>query len=376
MKDSNRIVFLDWLRVAACLMVMGVHSIEPFYLGNGGTLITCEANGFWSTILDSALRAAVPLFIMTSSYLLFPVQQATSAFLRKRLTRVGWPLLVWGVLYALIPLWGSDPSQHDIVGNLKHTLLNFPDAAGHLWFMYMLIGVYLAMPIFSPWVEKLSKKGEQTFLWLWFFTTSVPFWRQLAMVVFGQPRVWGEAFWNEFGLLYYVSGFMGYVILGHYIKKYVPEMSWRRTLSIALPLWLVGYAVTAGWFWAVMPKSFPVSEPIELAVYMETSWDFCTLGVALTTIAYFLVARKLTADGGFYRHIIVQLSKLSFGMYLMHIFVLCFVFDVVSQWFTGVNPWTGTPVIIVLTALLTFCLTAILTKVLSLIPGSRYFMGT
>ena len=114
MKDSNRIVFLDWLRVAACLMVMGVHSIEPFYLGDGGTLITCEANGFWSTILDSALRAAVPLFIMTSSYLLFPVEQATSTFLRKRLTRVGWPLLVWVVLYALFPLWGTDVSQHDI----------------------------------------------------------------------------------------------------------------------------------------------------------------------------------------------------------------------------------------------------------------------
>lgn len=48
-------------------MVMGVHSIEPFYHGDGGTLITCEANGFWSTVLDSALRAAVPLFIMTSS---------------------------------------------------------------------------------------------------------------------------------------------------------------------------------------------------------------------------------------------------------------------------------------------------------------------
>ena len=65
--DKERIVFLDWLRVVACLMVMGVHSIEPFYLGDGGTLITCEAKGFWSTVLDSALRAAVPLFIMTSS---------------------------------------------------------------------------------------------------------------------------------------------------------------------------------------------------------------------------------------------------------------------------------------------------------------------
>ena len=375
MRDQQRIVFLDWLRVIACLMVMGVHSVEPFYLGDGGTLITCEANGFWSTIIDSALRASVPLFIMTSSYLLFPVAQPTSTFLRHRLTRVGWPLVVWVLLYAIIPLWGSDMSQHDIAGNLKHSALNFPDPAGHLWFMYMLIGVYIAMPIFSPWVDKLSKKGEQTFLALWLFTTTVPFWRELAMQVFDQSRVWGEAFWNEFGLLYYVSGFIGYVVLGHYFKKYVPAMSWRRTLSLALPLWLVGYAITAGWFWAVMPKSFPIHEPIELAVYMETSWDFCTLGVALTTMAYFLIARKMTADGWVYRHLIAPLSRLSFGMYLMHIFVLCFMFDVVSQWFAGVDAWTATPLVILLTALFTFGLSAILTKILSLIPGSRYFVG-
>ena len=30
---KERIVFLDYLRVIACFMVMLVHSIEPFYLG-------------------------------------------------------------------------------------------------------------------------------------------------------------------------------------------------------------------------------------------------------------------------------------------------------------------------------------------------------
>ena len=31
--DRERIVFLDWLRVVACFMVMAIHSAEPFYLG-------------------------------------------------------------------------------------------------------------------------------------------------------------------------------------------------------------------------------------------------------------------------------------------------------------------------------------------------------
>lgn len=374
--DKERIVFLDWLRVVACLMVMGVHSIEPFYLGDGGTLITCEANGFWSTVLDSALRAAVPLFIMTSSYLLFPVKQSTEAFFRRRLSRVGWPLLSWVVLYALIPQYGTDWSTYDFWGNIKHAVLNFPDAAGHLWFMYMLIGVYLAMPLLSPWAEKVSRRGERAFLLVWLFSTTIPFWRELAMLVFGQRMVWGEAFWNEFGTFYYVSGLMGYVVLGHYFKKHVPTMSWRRTLSVAIPLWLVGYAITAGWFWATMPKLFPVRDDIMLAVFMETSWCFSTFGVALTTIACFLVARKLTANGTVYRRLIVPLSRLSFGMYLLHIFVLTIVFSFMTEWFGHINPWAGTPLIIVLTATCTFVLSALATKLLSLLPGSRYIVGT
>ncbi len=372
---KDRIVFLDWLRVAACLMVMGVHSIEPFYLGEGGTLILNEANGVWSTVLDSALRAAVPLFILTSSYLLFPVKSSTETFLRRRLSRVGWPLLVWVMLYALIPQYGTQWNDYDFIGNFKHALLNFPDAAGHLWFMFMLIGVYLAMPIFSPWIEKVSKRGEQAFLLLWLFTTTIVFWRELAMHVFGQHRVWGEAFWNEFGSFYYVSGFMGYVVLGHYLKKYVPDMNWKRTLSIALPLWIVGYCITAGWFWAAMPKSFPVRDDILLAVYMEDSWCFCTIGVVLTTIAYFLVARKFVANGRFYRHLIVPLSRLSFGMYLIHIFVLTAVFSVLSQRLSDLNTWVGTPLIIALTATITFVISALLSKLISYLPFSRYIIG-
>lgn len=373
---NHRIVFLDWLRVTACLMVMLVHSIEPFYLGDGGTLITCKANGVWSTLLDSALRAAVPLFIITSSYLLFPVQQPTRAFLKRRLSRVGWPLLVWVVLYALVPQYGTSWANYDFLYNAKHAFLNFPDAAGHLWFMYMLIGVYLAMPIFSPWIDKISRRGERTFLWVWLFTTTIPFWRELAKVVFERAEVWGEAGWNEFGSFYYLCGFMGYVVLAHYIKRYVQELSWRKTLSIALPLWVVGYAITAGWFWAVMPKAFPVRDDIELAMYMETSWDFCTTGVALTTLAYFLVFRKLTADGLFYQRIIVPLSRYSFGMYLMHIFLLNIAFTWASLWFGSMDASIGTPLIIMATAVLTFIGSAILTKLISLIPGSRYIVGS
>ena len=323
---SSRIVFLDYLRFIACFMVIFVHCIEPFYLGGEGTLIRNSSDAAWSTFLDSALRAAVPLFMMASSYLLFPLKYDTRTFF-------------------------------------------FNPHAGHLWFIYMLLGVYLLMPLLSPWIEKVSKKGEEAFLCLWGVTTLIPFFRQAATALTGSPELWGEAGWNEYGTLYYVSGFIGYLVLGHYFRTYLGDWSWKKTLAVAVPLWIAGYAVTAGWFWAMMPKEFPVSGPIGLAMYMETSWQFCAFGVALTAIAYFLVIRKMTDDGWFYRNVILPVSKVSYGVYLMHMFILTFFNQTVSGW------GLCTPLHIVVTACLTFVTASVLSRLLSFIPGSKYVLG-
>lgn len=86
---NERIVFLDWLRVVACLMVMAIHSTEPFYLGGAApdvTHIVSRWDMLWITVVECLCRACVPLFAMTSAYLLFPVGRPTGEFLRRRLT--------------------------------------------------------------------------------------------------------------------------------------------------------------------------------------------------------------------------------------------------------------------------------------------------
>lgn len=373
----ERIVFLDYLRVIACFMVVLVHCIEPFYLGGEGTLIKSYGDGLWTTLINSALRAAVPLFVLASSYLLFPVKTDSETFYKKRFTRILIPLLVWSVLYAIFPyasfidgkLTMELNNGETILKNFKNLGLNFAMNSGHLWFMYMLAGLYIIMPILSPWVEKLSKRGERWFIGLWLFTTTIPFLRVLAGNIFGLEQVWGEAAWNEFGTFYYVSGFIGYLMIGHYFRKHVGDLSWGKTLAFAIPLWFFGYAITAGGFWIQMPKTFPVEGPVDIAVDMELTWCFSTLGVALSTIAYFLIIKKIKFDGGFYKKIILPISKLSFGMYLMHMFILVPVFSLVSSW--NLN----TPTTMLTSAAITFVITALVAKILSFLPKSKWIVG-
>ena len=84
--ERERIVFLDWLRAIACFMVIVVHSCEPFYLGGEGTLIASLSDGLWVTFIDSMFRASVPLFVLASSYLLFPVKTDSRTFFKRRFT--------------------------------------------------------------------------------------------------------------------------------------------------------------------------------------------------------------------------------------------------------------------------------------------------
>lgn len=374
--ERERIVFLDWLRAIACFMVIVVHSCEPFYLGGEGTLIASLSDGLWVTFIDSMFRASVPLFVLASSYLLFPVKTDSRTFFKRRFTRVLIPLLIWSLLYTLIPLYGTE--NYDIIANIKQWMFNFPAQGGHLWFVYMLVGIYLLMPMISPWAEKLSKKDEEIFIALWAVTTVLPLLRPLAAnMTGGNAQMYGEASWNEFGAFYYVSGFVGYVMLGHYFRRWVKEMSWGRTLAYALPCLVFGYLIVAGGFFMRMPGNFPVEGPIDIAVYMEMTWCFATLGVALQAVGYFLIIRKFNGRGKFYEKVVLPLSKMSYGMYLMHIFILVPVFSFVGRWIAswGVSAVAATPLTIVITAFATYISAFAVTKLISFIPKSKYLIG-
>lgn len=386
--NEEREVWLDWMRVAACFMVMVVHSTEPFYLGGEGSLILTEADAWWVAFFDCVVRACVPLFIVVSSYLQFPTHYPTGQFLRRRAVRVLIPFAFWSLVYALA--WGEPTT------NLKGLLLNFNYAAGHLWFVYMLVGLYLLIPMLSPWAERVGKRELQFYLILCFLTTIIPFVRAWAEpnppVIYGPLGIpnparyplWGEASWNAYGVFYYLSGFIGYMLLGLYLRRFAPLQSWLRTLPTALGCWLVGFGICfAGFLVLVYADSqghFPIEGPTGLAAVWETTWINDTMGVFLMAVGWVLIFRKINRDGRFYRHVLLPISKASYGMYLCHMIVLASVNSHLRTALgTGVDGCLGlwtTPVEILLTALISFAGTAVICVVLQRIPRlGKYLIG-
>ena len=119
--SATRIYFLDYIRVMACFMVMVVHSSENYYLcpsadAPAGEMvdvvskITSSDARLWVSLLDGFCRTSVPLFMLTSSYLLCPMHEEESwmSFFRRRARRIIPPMIAFLVLYSLLPsLWGG-----------------------------------------------------------------------------------------------------------------------------------------------------------------------------------------------------------------------------------------------------------------------------
>lgn len=380
MINNQREIWVDYLRITACFLVMMTHCCEPFYLGGEGSLILTKADAIWVAILNVLPRASVALFIIASSYLQFPLHYETKEFFRRRATRIIAPFIIWSIVYAL--LWG-EPVQ-----NFKDLLLNFNYTAGHLWFVYMLLGLYLIMPMLSPWAEKVEKKELQIYLLIWLFTTLIPLIRGwaggAAPVIYGPSGVpnaakyplWGEASWNTYGLFYYLSGFIGYLLLGLYFRRFVGELSWKKTLAIALPVFLGGFAICSSGFisrvWADSNGVFPVEGPVAYAAIWEGPWLNDTFGVALMAIGWILVFRKIKNDGCFYKRILLPISKASYGMYLSHMVLLA----VISGWMRSslglgtegvLGIWT-TPVQILSASILSFVGVSICCVLIQRIP--------
>ena len=103
--------------------------------------------------------------------------------------------------------------------------------------MYPLISLYLFIPVISPWLNKATAKEERFFIGLFLLSTCMPYLNRC----FGE--VWGQCFWNEYHILWYFSGYLGYLVLAHYIHVH---LTWNRSkrLVIGIASMVVGALLT------------------------------------------------------------------------------------------------------------------------------------
>lgn len=362
---TKRIVFLDYVRIFACFLVMLVHASENFY-GAGGesdmagpqSMLSNETDRLWVSLYDGFSRMSVPLFMIVSAFLLVPMKAGQSSwqFYARRFKRILPPLAVFMILYSTLPMLWGQIDQATSFKDLSRFFLNFPTAAGHFWFMYPLIGLYLFIPIISPWLEKASAREELFFVILFLISTCMPYLNRW----FGE--VWGQCFWNEYHMLWNFSGYLGYLVLAHYIRVHI-KWSRAKRFWIGLATMIVGAALTIYSFYSQAIPGVLLDTPV-----LEVGWAFCTINCVMLTAGTFLLFTCIEATHA--PRIVTDLSKLSYGMFLMHIFWLGLGVSIFKN-DLALPTVAAIPVI----AIFTFVCSYAATKLISLLPRSKWIIG-
>lgn len=325
---GKRVVWLDVVRLVAMFSVVCCHSTDPFNFYPGPEPDNIADIRFWGAVYGALLRPCVPLFVMLTGALLLPVKGEAGPFYRKRIGRVVWPFLLWSVIYNLFPwltgLLGCRPevildffpysgeaATRQSLGvsleNMAHIPLNFSLLDVHMWYIYLLIGLYLYLPIFSAWVERASRRSQRWFLAAWTLTLFLPYYREYV-----DPYIWGACSWNEFHMLYSFAGFNGYLLLGHYLRH--TDWSLRRTLAVGLPLFAAGFCVTFFGFRHI--SSLPSYTPEQLEMYFY----YCSPNVAMMTVPVFMLAHKVRVERPWMCRLLAHLTACGFGIYMVHYF--------------------------------------------------------
>ena len=304
---------LDLLRVMACFLVVWQHVTECYYI-NPDLSVPMHDEMPLIGWMNSMTPIEVPLFVMISGYFLLPLKMNVSDFFKRRFTRILIPFVVWCVVYAGYYMVSRGDSWMDFARNILHIPVNFGVEIGHMWFIYMLLGLYMLVPVLSPWLVQCSKRQLQGYLGVWAFTTFLPY------IHLWFPEVLGECFWNPTPMLHYFTGFAGYFVLGYYIKRY-GALSVRTSLGILAGAYLFTVAV----------YQYRLGK-VSMVPDLEVCWRFCGANIAIMAYAVFsLVSRIKWQGSGIFGRWISQVSGLSYAIYFVHLMMIFFWRDAFSE---------------------------------------------
>lgn len=171
--ETNKIVFLEYLRVVCAIAVVLDHiaiAAIHIFADDATVFEKCAYNGIqhWS-------HFAVPVFLMISGFLLLnpnkPIDYKKS--IGKYAKRMIIVLLVIGTAFAYMELFFKNRSfaVYDIGEAIYNVLIG--KTWDHMWYLYVLTGIYLVLPVLKPIFQSLPNNIIDTFLLILFIFSSV-----------------------------------------------------------------------------------------------------------------------------------------------------------------------------------------------------------
>ena len=344
LQKSNRIPYFDYLRVFATFAVILLHTAAQNWK-------LLDAHTFeWKTlnVYDSFAFWGVPVFLMISGALFLQREKLNIKKLySKNISRLAVAYFFWCFVYAVI-----GPLLSDTKILIKSIPIDVLKSHFHLWFVPVIIGLYMCLPIIRKIVE--SKEVTGYFLTLSFIFAFI--FGELKTIVndftSGLLKDFADSVFSLISSMRMdlVLGFAFYFILGYVLYK--TDISEKQQKIIYI----------LGFFSIILTIVLNILASFRKAAPTNAYGDNFTLSAAFVSSAIFVWFKYHVKGTGKLDGIIKKMSKYSFGVYLVHMAVMNF-FEKIGFHTLAFNPIIAVPAVFASVAVVSFIISAILNKI-------------
>jgi surface polysaccharide O-acyltransferase-like enzyme len=304
-KKASYIFSADIIRVLAVFGVLFIHIVNGI---NGNPEFFGEISWWFGIVIDAISRISIPLFILLSGYFLLNKDESFTRSLKRTITRILIPLLFWFLFYTW---WNSRPlSLASLDSSLVANL--FSVNVYHLYFLIIMLGLYIAAPLIRSYLHATAKPEHKKLMVL-LITVGI-------LEVIGQYVLQRCSMDNIF--TYWIP-YIGLFVAGFVLGNEAQSIKSTKPLLIIYALGLIATISFSYWHYFSLLHGVSFFDSAGcITYYSDYYMSIPVLLMALPAFMLLLHFKYHFLNTKYIAAAIRSLAKASFGIYLIHLFIL------------------------------------------------------
>lgn len=281
----------SYLRVISCFSILILHCLFCSKVVFEKSL--SEGNVLFEKVAESMLMWGVPCFLMITGALLLNSEKTVSAkkLFGKYLRRILLALICFTLLFSILDYFKGGKDL--FIKDFFHDLI-FAESWPHMWYLYLMISIYLMIPLYKAITAKLSDK------WIIYTITILLIFNSLGPV-FDAAGISISAF-----SIPVITIYPAYLFMGYYLYNHKPKM-----IHAVIVVIICAAAIIAGTIVYIKGLSDNTILNKILAGISEYSSIFVVLGSG----GLFSIAISINWKES---RVINSIDRCTFGIYLIH----------------------------------------------------------
>ncbi len=337
------IQYINYLRILAIFTVVAAHVT----IWTALNLETFSLNWWICHGIYFSCLWCIPVFVMISGALLLDDSRNETAvsFYKRRMHRIGVPLVFWSFVYLVV---------RQVIGHEELTiryvikLILTGEPYYHLWFLYMIAGLYLITPMLRTYIRHSCLKERIILIAIIFILAGA----------YSQVNI---LFWsNQKSIFTMFLPFIGYYLCGYQLRFIDPKKIPSRYLVAALVLCAFYISMLTDVFIETQGK-----------INNRNIFDFFSPPVVVMSIAIFwaayLIDRNAKPKKGVLKNAAAWVASTTLGIYVLHFGILEYIGNKLGKHAKDENPLIG----IIIVPVIAFIVCSLITSLIMRIPFLR-----